>query len=97
LTGPRAPHGPHRIIDDLFVFGITSVPRAAALLGVTYAAARASVRKLIDAGILNPNCVSINGTRFYVATGIIDQIERPLWDDEAEIPEPAAFDEQILG
>ncbi|MGH7215134.1 MAG: Fic family protein, partial [Tepidisphaeraceae bacterium] len=43
-----------KLVDNLFIEPVVSVTDAARLMGVTYGAAKSSVSKLIDAGILAP-------------------------------------------
>lgn len=82
LTGPRAAQGPHRLVDELFRRGVISVPGARDVLGVTYAAAKASVQKLLDAGILDPAFITANNTRYYPASDLLHRLEQPMGDGE---------------
>jgi hypothetical protein len=52
------------------------------LLGVTYAAAKASMEKLITVGILDPTYATVGNTRYYAARDLIARVERPLGDDD---------------
>jgi Fic family protein len=78
LSGRRAAVSPQRLVDQLFSIPALSVPGAARSLGVTYAAAKASMEKLINANILDPDPVYFNGTRFYMARELIQLIDAPL-------------------
>jgi Fic family protein len=79
VAGPRASHGLVQLIDGLFNIPACSVPGAARLLGVSYNAARESIRKLENAGILErsePNA----GKNYWVASEIIRSLDEPLDD-----------------
>jgi Fic family protein len=54
LTGPRASALMLRLVDHLFITPVITVPRAQALLGVTYPSAKHTVEKLVDIGVLEP-------------------------------------------
>jgi Fic family protein len=79
LAGPRASTGPPKLVDELFAIPAITVPSAARLLGVTYAAAKASVRKLVDAGILSEP-EQHSGVGYYFAWELIDLIEAHMKD-----------------
>jgi Fic family protein len=57
------------LIDKLFVSPVVTIPAATRILGVTYPAAKNSVQKLVEAGILSPIPDS-SPTRF-IARGIL--------------------------
>lgn len=77
LTGPRASTGPSKLVDDLFAIPAISVPSAARILGVTYAAAKATVAKLVEAKILSAP-EKVHGVSFYYAEELIELIEAPI-------------------
>lgn len=77
VSGPRASHGLIELIDDLFNVPACSVPGSAKMLGVSYNAARESVRKLENAGIL-VRTDPLAGKHFYVAAEVIRTLEDPL-------------------
>lgn len=54
LMGPRASALMLRLVDQLFVSPMITVPRAQALLGVTYPSAKHTVEKLTEMGVLAP-------------------------------------------
>jgi Fic family protein len=72
-------HNTHKLIDDLFGVPVTSVPHAAELTGITYAAAKVHVRKLIELKILDgERPYSYKGTNYYFASELIAAVEGPL-------------------
>jgi Fic family protein len=79
VSGPRASHGLVQLIDDLFNIPACSIPGAARILGVTYNAARESVRKLENAGILERS-EPYAGKNYWIATEIIRSLDEPLDD-----------------
>lgn len=78
LSGPRAAVGPQQLVDQLFSVPAMSVPNALTFLNITYPAAKASVHKLIDAGILEAKPFIFNGTKFYIARELLRLVEAPL-------------------
>jgi Fic family protein len=78
LTGPRTAEGLHRLVDDLFGIAAISVPGARRILGVSYPAAAASVKRLVAAGILNPEPYVVRGTGYYVAGELLRKIQEPF-------------------
>jgi len=78
LRGPRVSQGLHRLIDDIFVVPALSVPMAVKRLGVTYASAKASIEKLVEAKILDADTVTYKGTTYWIATELTDAVESPL-------------------
>ncbi|HEY6327303.1 MAG TPA: Fic family protein, partial [Candidatus Cybelea sp.] len=76
-------HNTHKLVDDLFRIPVTSVPSAAELTGITYAAAKAHVQKLIRLEILDgENPLVYRGTQYYFARELIRAVEGPLPDAE---------------
>jgi len=72
-------HNTHKLIDDLFQVPLTSVPNAADLTGITYAAAKAHVQKLIALKILDgERPLRYKGVRYYFARQLIAAIEGAL-------------------
>jgi Fic family protein len=63
-----------RFVDELFVGQAISTTRAAAVLGVTYAAAQSNIDKLVDAGILR-EITGQKRNRLYLAEGIINAVK----------------------
>jgi Fic family protein len=78
LAGPRATMGPSHLVDALFDIPVVTVPGVAKLLGVTYAAAKSTIQKLVTAGILTGPDREATGVGFYYAGELIDAIERDL-------------------
>ena len=54
VTSPRSSTLTLRLVDGLFESPVVRVPRAQALLGVTYPSAKQNIDKLVQAGILEP-------------------------------------------
>ena len=54
MTSPRSSTLTLRLVDGLFESPVVRVPRAQALLGVTYPSAKQNIDKLVQAGILEP-------------------------------------------
>ncbi len=54
VTSPRSSTLTLRLVDSLFESPVVRVPRAQALLGVTYPSAKQTIDKLVQAGILEP-------------------------------------------
>jgi Fic family protein len=54
-----------KLVDFLFLSPIITVPRARALLGVTYPAAKANIDKLIQAGIVEPFGTQTYGRKYW--------------------------------
>ena len=52
------------IVDELFARPVTSIPKIASLLGITYPAAKSSVDRLIELGILDELTSTSNPKRF---------------------------------
>jgi Fic family protein len=77
IAGPRVSHGLVQLIDHLFNLPVCSVPGAATILGVSYNAARESVRKLEKAGIIEPSA-PFAGKQYWVAAEVIRTLEDPL-------------------
>jgi cell filamentation protein, protein adenylyltransferase len=77
VAGPRVPHGIAQLIDDLFTIPALSVPAAARVLHVSYNAARESVRKLENTGIINRS-EQFAGKKYWVASEIIRTLEEPF-------------------
>ena len=77
VSGPRASHGLVELIDDLFNIPVCSIPAAAKMLGVSYNAARESVRKLENAGIL-VRSDPFAGKNFWIAAEVIRTLEGSL-------------------
>ncbi len=74
-------HNTHKLVDDLFRIPITSVPSAVDLTGITYAAAKAHVQKLIELKILDgEHPFSYKGTNYYFARELISAVEGPIPD-----------------
>lgn len=83
MVGGRS-HNTHVIIDHLFRLPIISVPTAAALTGITYAAAKPHVTKLINLGILDSESHQYQGASYYFATELIRAVEGSLPLAQAE-------------
>ena len=47
-------------------------------MNVTYPAGKASVHKLIDAGILEAEPLTFSGTKFHIARELLMRVEAPL-------------------
>jgi Fic family protein len=77
ISGPRASHGLVQLIDKLFNIPAISVPGAAVFLGVSYNAARESVRKLEAAGILERS-EPFAGKNYWIASELIRTLDEPL-------------------
>ncbi len=77
VSGPRTSHGLIQLIDDLFINPACSVPGARRILNVSYNAARESIRKLEQAGILEPSSAK-TGKNYWIASEIIRTFEEPL-------------------
>ncbi len=60
------------LVDNLFIRPVITVPEAAELMGVTWAAGNTSVQKLVEAGILRPRTTT-KPTR-YVADAILKAV-----------------------
>lgn len=84
LKGPRVTQGIHQLIDDLFTYQVISVPMARDKLGVTYQAAKASVEKLIAAGILDERPAQYKGTTYWFAEELIDAVHAPLRPEQED-------------
>lgn len=82
VAGPRVSEGVLRLIDDLFVIPALSVPSARRLLGVTAKPARASIQRLVDAGILTKDKELYRNQMYYHASELQRLTTIPL-DDEA--------------
>jgi Fic family protein len=65
-----------RLIDALFEKPVISVPQTARLLGVTDAAARKNVEKLVGAGILTE--ARSTRPRLYLAQDVFRVVDAPL-------------------
>jgi Fic family protein len=74
LETARAPGLSLRLVDELFAAPATSVPRAAALLGVTQRSAQLTISKLVGAGILEET-TGRKRDRVFVATAIVRTLE----------------------
>lgn len=83
LNGPRVSASLYRLVDNLFDFPVISVPIAAEALGVTYAAAKSSVQKLIDIGILVAEPKQYGGTGYYIAGELLSLVNKNLDDEES--------------
>jgi len=81
ISGPRVSHGLMQLIDNLFNIPALSVPAAGRVLKVSYNAARESVRKLEQAGILD-RTDPFAGKSYWVASEIIRTLEEPFADVE---------------
>ena len=79
VSGPRTSHGLVQLIDDLFVIPACSVPGAGRVLNVSYNAARESIRKLENAGIIERS-ESYARKNYWVAAEIIRTLDEPLID-----------------
>lgn len=75
LTGARSSTLPLRLAEDLLMGPITTVPQAARSLGVSYNTARASIDKLVAAGILTEVGTGASGSRWFFADELLDLIE----------------------
>lgn len=82
LQGPRMPAGLYHLVDALFNIPVLSVPGAQKILGVTPPAARSSLQKLVDVGILGPEPVQRGKTGYYLAAELLSAIDAPLEDGE---------------
>ena len=74
-------HNTHVLIDGLFRIPIMSVPRARALTGITYAAAKAHVSRLIELGILDGEPFLYKGTTFYWPRELSAAVEGSLEEE----------------
>ncbi len=74
----RVSHALHDLIDELFRIPAISIPIAQKLLGMTYAAAKPHVMRLVEAGILNPEPIIMNNTKIYIAPEVIAIVEESL-------------------
>jgi Fic family protein len=80
VAGPRVAQGVLRLIDALFEIPVISITHASKLLGVTAKPARASIMKLVDAGILQRG--TKDGTQvWYFAEELIKIANMPLEED----------------
>jgi Fic family protein len=71
-------HNTHKLIDALLRDPLISVPIAMELTGITYAAAKSHVRKLIDLRMLSEEPFQFKGVNYYVAEELINTAEGPL-------------------
>jgi Fic family protein len=71
-------HNIYVLLDGLFRTPVMSVPRAVSLSGITYAAAKAHVMKLVDLKILNPEPYNYRGAAYYFADELISTVENNL-------------------
>lgn len=76
-AGSRS-HKTHALLDELFVVPAISVPAAATRLGITYAAAKTHVFRLIDIGVLDPNPFMYNGVKLYFPRELQAAVEGSL-------------------
>ena len=72
----------YRLLDELFQSPFMTTPLATRLLGITNAAARRLLRRLVQIGILQEN----TSTRpaLFVATDLLREIERPIEQEDGE-------------
>jgi Fic family protein len=68
----------HRLIDKLLLIPVTTIPRAAEDLDVTFRAASLIVAKLVKAGVLVEAGRGPGQARLFVARSILDATEQPL-------------------
>jgi len=68
-------HNTHKLIDALLRDPLISVPIAMELTGITYAAAKSHVRKLIDLNVLNGKPFQFKGVNYYAADELINTAE----------------------
>jgi Fic family protein len=85
VAGPRVSHGVLQLIDSLFDIPVQSIKHASDLLGVTAKPARASLLKLVDAGILRKGSKEGAGVWYY-ADELIELANMPLDADSQSIP-----------
>jgi Fic family protein len=71
-------HNTYKLIDGLFRTPIMSVPRARRLTGITYAAAKTHVDKLIEINVLSSEPFIFKGVQYYFPRELISAIEGPL-------------------
>ncbi len=81
VAGPRVSEGVMRLIDDLFVVPAISVPSACKLLGVTPKPARASIQRLVDAGIVSKDEKPFHNVVYYLANELMQLTSKPLGGD----------------
>ncbi|MEM3486128.1 MAG: Fic family protein [Candidatus Methanomethyliaceae archaeon] len=72
---PRTPAGLDRTIDDLFATPIINAQSVMAARNITWPMASEYIRRLVDAGILEPLDPSRRRYRLFVATGIMEAVE----------------------
>ena len=74
-------HNTHLLIDALFRIPIMSVPRARTITGITYAAAKAHVSRLIELGILDGDPFLYKGVTYYSPRELNAAVEGPLEEE----------------
>ena len=84
VAGPRVSHGVLRLIDSLFDVPALSIKHAAQLLDVTAKPARASLLKLVDAGIVRKAPKEGTGVWYY-ADELMELANMPL-DADSRAP-----------
>ncbi|HEY4441818.1 MAG TPA: Fic/DOC family N-terminal domain-containing protein [Candidatus Elarobacter sp.] len=81
LTGPRVTQNLHRLVDELFKVPAISIPVARDFLQLSYPATKTLIERLVDADVLDRTVVTIKGTAYYVARGLLRALDAPI--DEA--------------
>lgn len=72
----------YRLLDELFGSPFITAPRAARILGVTLAAARRLLERLVALGILIED--RSTRPRFYIARELLWEVERPMAEEQGE-------------
>jgi Fic family protein len=80
VAGTRVSHGVLRLIDELFLIPVITVPQAEKILSVTTKPARASIERLVKVGILSTKR-RFGTTMFYFADELLRLTNIPLDDD----------------
>ncbi|MHB8461427.1 MAG: Fic family protein [Vulcanimicrobiaceae bacterium] len=78
VSGKRVSQAIHTLINGLFILPVMSVPRAEGLLGMTYAAAKPHVTRLVETGILDQRTVRVGRTNYYYSPALINALESSL-------------------
>lgn len=76
-SGGRS-HTTYELTDALFRIPVMSVPRAAGETGLTYAAAKVHVNKLVELKILDSTPYVFRGTQYYFPSELLYAIEGPV-------------------